>query len=299
MRRRIPSNSMLIAFEAAARHGSFKEAASELLLTESAVSRQIARLETFLETKLFERKGNRVRLLPVGTKYAQEVGDSLARLERDSQRLMGQSPGTVDLEIGVLPTFATRWLIPRLGMFQNPFPHIRVNLAQRLDPFNLPASGFDAAIHFHDPAWAGLVIHPLLHEVLIPVCSPSLLSGTRNPPPLDDLPRVHRRQNAEAWQIYAQETGQHLQNPLAGVRFDLHGMAIEAAMAGLGVALVPRTYVERDLAEGRLVTCWPPGQSVSKTFCAITTEPLDECQPALRSFVLWLLDQAAATEDRP
>jgi len=114
MRRKIPSNTSLMAFEAAARHGSFARAANELSLTEGAISRQIGRLEAFLGVTLFERIGNRVRLLPNGARYATQIRELLDRLDRDSQYLMGQPSDGASLDIATIPTFAMRWLIPRL-----------------------------------------------------------------------------------------------------------------------------------------------------------------------------------------
>ena len=111
MRRKIPSNSSLMAFEAAARHGNFARAAEELALTEGAISRQIGRLEQFLGVMLFERIGNRVRLLPHGQRYASHVRETLECLDRDSQHLMSQPTHGASLDIAVSPTFAMRWLV--------------------------------------------------------------------------------------------------------------------------------------------------------------------------------------------
>jgi DNA-binding transcriptional LysR family regulator len=293
MRRKIPSNSALQAFEAAARHGSFARAAQELALTEGAISRQIARLEEFLGMALFERVGNRVRLAPSGVRYAAQVGEILDRLERESQYLMGQPAGAASLHLAVIPTFATRWLIPRLPRFQQDHPHITLHIAERMEPFVLAGSGFDAALHFEHPAWAGMRTHRLLEEVLIPVCSPSLLA--RHPQEdggLDALPRLHRMQNPDAWQRYAEETGVALTHPAVGSRFDLHAMLIEAALCGLGVALVPRLYVEAELAQGRLLAPWPQSPSVAKTFCLVLPEPLGLSEAPLQAFVRWMLAEA-------
>ncbi|WP_312589771.1 LysR substrate-binding domain-containing protein [Comamonas terrigena] len=293
MRRKIPSNSALQAFEAAARHGSFARAAQELALTEGAISRQIARLEEFLGMALFERVGNRVRLAPSGVRYAAQVGEILDRLERESQYLMGQPTGAASLHLAVIPTFATRWLIPRLPRFQQDHPHITLHIAERMEPFVLAGSGFDAALHFEHPAWAGMRTHRLLEEVLIPVCSPSLLA--RHPQEdggLDALPRLHRMQNPDAWQRYAEETGMVLTHPAVGSRFDLHAMLIEAALCGLGVALVPRLYVEAELAQGRLLAPWPQSPSVAKTFCLVLPEPLGLSEAPLQAFVRWMLAEA-------
>jgi len=299
MRRKIPSNSALMAFEASARHGSFARAADELALTEGAISRQIGRLEAFLGVTLFERVGNRVRLLPNGERYALQVRESLDRLERDSQYLMGQPSDGASLDIATIPTFAARWLIPRLARFRDKHPNIIVHLAERMEPFVLTGSGFDAAIHFEHPAWTGMRTHRLLHETLVPVCHPALLDKGGEAASLDELPRLHRRQNPDAWQRYAQETGITLTNPAVGARYDLHSMQIEAALVGLGVALVPRLYIETELAEGRLVAPWPDGETISKTFCLILPEPIRLSDGPIQVFADWLLKEARSSEPTP
>lgn len=297
MRRKLPSNTSLLAFEAAARHGSFARAATELALTEGAISRQIGRLETFLGVTLFERIGNRVRLLPNRERYADQVRELLDRLDRDSQYLIGQSSDGASLDIAIIPTFAMRWLIPRLARFRQQHPNITVHLADRMEPFVLAGSGFDAAIHFDHPAWTGMRSHPLLEEVLIPVCRPDILAGGEAVAVLDNLPRLHRRQNPDAWQRYSEEAGIPLTHPAVGARYDLHAMLIEAALAGLGVALVPRLYVESELAAGRLVAPWPEGRSISKTFCLILPEAIELSGEPVQAFAKWLLEEAKATTD--
>lgn len=292
MRRKIPSNTSLVAFEAAARHGSFARAANELSLTEGAISRQIGRLEAFLGVTLFERIGNRVRLLPNGERYATQIRELLDRLDRDSQYLIGQPSDGASLDIAIIPTFAMRWLIPRLSRFRQKHPNITVHLAERMEPFVLAGSGFDAAIHFEHPAWTGMRTHHLLDEVLVPVCHPEILTGGEGTTALDNLPRLHRRQNPEAWQRYSQETGIPLTNPAIGARYDLHAMLIEAALAGLGVALVPRLYVETELALRRLVAPWPEGKTISKTFCLVLPEPIELSGEPIQAFAQWILDEA-------
>ncbi|MDE1180392.1 LysR substrate-binding domain-containing protein [Paraburkholderia sp.] len=295
MRRKIPSNSALLAFEAAARHGSFARAAEELALTEGAVSRQIGRLEVFLGVALFERVGNRVRLAPSGTRYAVQVRETLDRLERDSLYLMGQPIEGASIDIAAIPTFATRWLIPRLKRFQHLHPNVTVHIAERMEPFILASSGFDAAIHFEHPAWAGMHRHPLLEEVLVPVCSPALLADAGASRSLDALPRLHRRQNPDAWQLYAQETGIVLTNSAVGARYDLHSMLIEAAIAGLGVALVPRLYIGRELEQGRLVAPWPDGKAITKNFCLVLPEPIELSEAPVQAFAKWIVHEARTT----
>lgn len=292
MRRKIPSNSALLAFEAAARHGSFARAAEELALTEGAISRQIGRLEAFLGVALFERVGNRVRLAPNGMRYAVQVRETLNRLERDSLYVMGQPAEGGTIDIAAIPTFATRWLIPRLKRFQNAHPNITVHITERMEPFILAGSGFDAAIHFEHPAWAGMHLHHLLEEVLVPVCSPALLAEAGANTSLDALPRLHRRQNPDAWQLYAQEAGIELSNSAVGARYDLHSMLIAAAVAGLGVALVPRLYIEAELEQGSLVAPWPDSKAIAKHFCLVLPEPIELSEAPLQAFATWMLHEA-------
>lgn len=264
----------------------------ELARTEGAVSRQIGRLEAFLGVALFERVGNRVRLAPHGTRYAVQVREILDRLERDSLYLMGQPIEGASIDIAASPTFATRWLIPRLKRFQREYPNITVHIAERMDPFLLAGSGFDAAIHFEHPAWAGMHLHRLLEEILVPVCSPALLADAGENTSLDALPLLHRRQNPDAWQRYAQASGIVLTNPAVGARYDLHVMLIEAALAGLGVALVPRLYIGAELEQGRLVAPWPDGKALTKNFCLVLPEPIELSERPVQAFSKWILEEA-------
>lgn len=291
MRRKIPSSTALQAFDAAARHGNFARAAEELCLTEGAISRQIARLESLLNCRLFDRTGSRVKLNPLGAHYAQHVRETLDRLERDTQYIMGMPEGSKSLDLAVLPTFSSRWLIPRLRRFKSLHPEITVNIAARTDPFILSGSGFDAVVHFEHPAWAGMRTQLLFQEQLIPVCHPALLTNKDINAQLNELPRIHRRQNPDAWHQYAQESGITLDNPAQGDRYDLHEMTIAAVMAGQGVALIPRLYIEHELRSGIVVSPWPASVNLNKKFCLVKPTETRINQRALEDFEAWLLTE--------
>lgn len=291
MRRKIPSSTALQAFDAAARHGNFARAAEELCLTEGAISRQIARLESLLNCRLFDRTGSRVKLNPLGAHYAQHVRETLDRLERDTQYIMGMPEGSKSLDLAVLPTFSSRWLIPRLSRFKSLHPEITVNIAARTDPFILSGSGFDAVVHFEHPAWAGMRTQLLFQEQLIPVCHPALLTNKDINAQLNELPRIHRRQNPDAWHQYAQESGITLDNPAQGDRYDLHEMTIAAVMAGQGVALIPRLYIEHELRSGIVVSPWPASVNLNKKFCLVKPTETRINQRALEDFEEWLLTE--------
>ena len=289
--RKLPFLNGIRAFEAAARAESFAKAAGELHVTPAAVSRMVQLLEQRIGVPLFERKANRLGLTAAGRAYQAGLSPILDQLANLTAQVTAMAGSRV-LTVGVGPTFATRWLIPRLKRFQDKHPHITVHMAERMDPFILAGSGFDAAIHFEHPAWAGMRVHRLLEEVLVPVCSPVLLADAGASLSLDELPRLHRRQNPDAWQLYAQETGIVLTNSAIGARYDLHSMLIAAALAGLGVALVPRLYVGAELEQGRLVAPWPDGQAVAKNFCLVLPEPIELSEAPLQAFAKWILHEA-------
>jgi len=152
MRRKIPSIEALIAFEAAARYQSFTRAADELALTQSAVSRQIAAMEEYLGVPLFNRVKQRLALTELGQIYAAQIRDHLLRLERDTLAIMSHQGTGGILELAVTPTFATRWLIPRLPGFYAKHDAIVLNLTTRAEPFLFTDTPFDAAIHFGSAA---------------------------------------------------------------------------------------------------------------------------------------------------
>ncbi len=172
MSRRLPSTSTLLALEAAARHRSFAKAAQELALSEGAISRQIAKLEAFLGIRLFHRVGNRVELSGHGERYAARMRVALADIERHTRRLMNDTPDKDSLEIGVIPTLASRWLIPRLAGFQQNHPDIEIHLRERTHPFSLDESGLNAAINYDHPAWHAMKVQPLFEEPMVAVCHP-------------------------------------------------------------------------------------------------------------------------------
>ena len=234
-----------------------------------------------------------MRLNPAGARYARQVREILARLERDTHDVSGMPSDGHSLEIAVLPTFASRWLIPRLGRFAAQHPHIVVNIAARSDPFILPGSGFDAAIHFDHPAWTGMDVTFLFEEYLLPVCHAALLTNDDLPGQLNRLPRIHRRQNPDAWLLYARECGLVLDNPAQGPRYDLHEMAIAAVLSQQGVALVPKMYVESELRAGTLVAPWPGSPTLAKRFCLIKPGG-GEGELALQVFERWLQTEIAA-----
>ena len=283
----------LIAFEAAARHESFTRSAAELALTQSAVGRQIAGLEDYLGVPLFSRVKKRLILTDVGRAYAKQVREHLERIERDTLAAMAHKGAGGILELAVIPTFATRWLIPRLPQFYARHDNITLNLTTRAEPFIFADTPFDAAIHFGNPAWPGAMAHHLLGEEMTPVCSRRML-GDRSgltPADLTGLTLLHQSARAQAWRHWFAQAGVDGADCMRGQRYELFSMLVEAARAGLGVALVPRFFVLNELRSGELVIpCDIPLRSESAYY--LVYPEAKQGAPLLNAFEAWLLDAA-------
>ena len=296
MRRKIPSIGALIAFEAAARHESFSRAASELALTEGAISRQISLLEDYLGVPLFNRVKKRVSLTDTGKSYSIKVSQDLIRLERNAMSAMIQQDARKLIELAVMPTFCSKWLIPRLAEFAVLHPDITVNLSERPHPFLFGDSLFDAAVHFEHPAWTGTVQTPLFDEELVPVCSPTLpnIEHCASAADLANYPLIHKTSREDAWPRWFQAANARREiDFLRGPRYDLFSMLIAGALCGVGVALVPKLYVQQELIDGRLII--PVQRSVKglKRYCLVYPEH-KEMSPALELLAQYLISCAPA-----
>jgi len=295
MRRKIPPTELLIAFETAARHQSFTRAAEELSLTQSAVCRQIGALEDYLGLQLFNRVKKRVSLSEAGTAYAMKVRDLLKRLESETLSVMAHQGAGGILELAVIPTFATRWLIPRLTHFHATHDNITLNLTTRPEPFMFTDTPFDAAIHFGDPTWPGAITEYLFGEEMVPVCTPAMLGGARTiaADELATMPLLHQLARPDAWREWFEAAGLPGVSAIRGPRYELFSMLVEAARAGLGVALVPRFFVLAEVAAGELLIPNPCCIQSKRAYYLVYPE--NKAQSAsLEVFREWLHEQAAA-----
>lgn len=292
MRRKIPSTAALISFEAAARHESFTKAAQELSLTQGAICRQIAGLEEFLSVELFRRSRRGVKLTEAGLSYSRRVATQLDAVERDTLSVMGQQ-GANTLELAVVPTFGTQWLLPRLKDFQQQHPEVTVNLTNRTRPFLFADTDFDAAIYFGDADWPGTESHRLMGESPMPVCSPTLLGkdGQLSAERIADLPLLQQTTRPYAWRQWF--NAQHLNIPrdMTGPRYELFSMLAQAAMHDMGVALIPPFLIQRELAERRLVIANPLALASIKAYYLMIPDRKVE-SASLRAFRDWLIHQA-------
>jgi len=253
IRRLLPPMSLLCAFEAAARHRSFTAAAAELHLTQSAVSRQIRALEQKLETELFVRERQTVRLSAAGEAYVEEIRAALVRISNSTLVCRSNSQGG-NLNLAILPTFGTRWLAPRLPRFFAEHPGVTVNLTTKLSQFDFRSEDVDAAIHFGSAHWPGADMVPLMRETLVPVCSPALQAryGFTTPADLLKAPLLHLASRQNAWSDWLSSHGVESEGFPRGMVFDQFATAAQAAIVGLGIALLPRFLITHELQTGDL-----------------------------------------------
>jgi len=292
MRRKIPSTAALVSFEAAARHESFTKAAQELSLTQGAICRQIASLEDFLGVELFRRSRRGVKLTEAGISYSRRVATQLDAVERDTLSVMGHTGANV-IELAVVPTFGTQWLLPRLKDFQQQHPEVTVNLTNRTRPFLFADTDFDAAIYFGDADWSGTESHKLMGENPMPVCSPARLGNQTHltAEAISELPLLQQTTRPYAWRQWFNAQGLNVARDLTGPRYELFSMLAQAAMHDMGIALIPPFLIQRELAEERLVVANPSALSSLKAYYLMIPERKVE-SASLRAFRDWLVNQA-------
>ena len=254
---RIPSLSALRTLEAAARHLSFTKAAVELHLTQSAVSRQVRDLEAELGVTFFERVRQRLVLTEVGRAYVAEVVGSLERLQSATLELLAHRGQGGVLRLATQPAIGMKWLIPRLGRFTTKHPEILLHLATRSrTPFDFGAEPLDAAIHYGQADWPGVVMDRLGDGLEIVVCSPATLRAMKRlkePADLAGAVLLQHAKRPEAWRRWLAAAGAPGVDATQGPRYEHYYMIGQAALAGSGMALLPRLLVQDDLAAGRLV----------------------------------------------
>jgi DNA-binding transcriptional LysR family regulator len=295
VRRKIPSLQALACFDAAARHQSYTRAAQELALTQGAVSRQIGALEAFVGVALFQRTRHGVALTARGAEYAVQVASRLQGLEQDTLDVMaGQGGGGVQL--AAVPTFATRWLIPRLPALSALHPELTVHIETRTRPFLFADTAFDAALYAGTAEqvanWAGTQALRLLTEDMVPVYSPALakalaLRQPLTPQAIAALPLLQQSTRPTAWRQWFEAAGVAAPMALSGPRYELFSMTAAAAAQGLGLALVPSLLVEAELARGELVLACDQVLPGDRAYYLVQPERGEE-RPALGWFKAWL-----------
>jgi len=290
-RKLLPSTSMLMAFDASARTGSFTAAAQELNLTQGAISRQVQALEEQLNIELFMRVKRTIHLTEQGKVYAKEVHQALQLILNASLRVM-TSPLSGTLNLAILPTFGTRWLIPKFADFLTKHPDINVNFVTKLQPFDFRSENLHLAIHYGSPDWPNTQSTFLMGEESIPVCSPKLLEkhNLANIDDLKKLPLLHLATRPQAWQNWFL---QHQEKPPAnqGMLFEQVSIIAKAATAELGVALLPKFLIQSELDKMELVPALDLPVTSSFGYYLVTPNEHKKYPPVV-AFTQWLLEMA-------
>lgn len=300
MRNKIPSLQALVCFETAARHQSYTRAAQELALTQGAVSRQLAALEAFLGVALFRRTRHGVALTERGAEYAAQIAPRLQALEQDTLDVMSTQGSGGGIHLAAVPTFATRWLIPRLPELAALHPDITVHIETRTRAFMFADTPFDAALYAGSAEqmsnWAGTRSLRLLSEDVVPVCSPRFLGAQHalTPQAIAQLPLLQQSTRPTGWRQWFDAVGVAAPLALSGPRYELFSMTAAAAAHGLGLALLPRLLIEAELQRGELVVAceWPVRGE--RAYYVVTPERADE-RPVMKTFLTWLQQAALQT----
>jgi DNA-binding transcriptional LysR family regulator len=297
MRRRLlPSLNALRSFEAVARHGSFTQAAAELNVTQSAASRLVRSLETYLEQDLFTRTGSRIELSEQGRVYAEVMKEALDKIEAATVEMIATRQGAGVLSVGMLPTFGTRWLIPRLSSFQAKHPEIALNIVSNDGPLDFAAQGLDVAVRFGSGHWPNATAAYLMSEDVVAVCSPALMRG---PAPLVDYDALKRHRliqhstRPDAWRQWFAAAGLPLTDLQWGPSLEHFFMVIQAAIAALGVALLPEFLVEDEIRNGLLMVPFPLRVRATGGYYIITPAAKSEFA-RVKAFRSWILEESRA-----
>ncbi|KPA98355.1 LysR substrate-binding domain-containing protein [Pseudomonas asplenii] len=284
----LPPLMALRAFESVARHLSFIKAADELSVSQSAVSHQIHKLEQYLEQRLFIRRTRAIDLSDAGSRYYQQIRPALEQIAEASRQLRAPTSPRV-LRIGLLASFATLWLAPRLTDFITRHPHIQVALEPSIQLADVAGAQVDLAIRYGKGGWPDVDAQRLMSERLLPVCSPAFKAASHGPGP---LLMAQARQPFE-WIDWARHHHFDLQRYPTAMLHD-YNIVVEAAIAGQGIAMGRQRLIDRRLKDGSLVPAFdsPPYESEIGYWLIRPNTAL--CAEA-EIFCTWLMEQCADT----
>ncbi|KXU82571.1 transcriptional regulator [Paraburkholderia monticola] len=294
---RLPPLPALRFFEAAGRHQSFKLAAAELNVTPSAISHGIVGLEEALGVELFVREPRGISLTATGADYLSYVSEAFSLIAIGTQRLPNHRADR-PIALSCAPTFASRWLLPRLAGFRARWPTVNVSVDTSHRQVGFPVDGFDFAIRMSRAPVAGTAWTRLFGERFVPVCSPAYLATLRDERGALSLQRatlIHVNAASEDWQAWLDATGADAIETSGGLRVDTIQLAFEAASMGLGVALGRKPLVDSDLASGALVEACAQTVAAGTAYWLVSAEQADSAirRPELADFKRWLVDEAA------
>lgn len=290
--RRLPPLNALRVFEAAARNRSFVAASDELAVTASAVSHQIKALEEYLGLPLFSRSKRKVELTSAGEQYLGMVKQALDEIEIATQRLTS-SLGNNLVQISVAPNFLTRWLMPHMSRFQELYPDIELQISASTGLIDFSRSNTDIAIYYGNGEWDDIEAHFLSKVMLVPVCSPRLMSGKnplKTPADLRHQTLIYVSKRQWEWEDWLEQAGCPGLVPKGALRLSSSQLATAAAQEDLGVALADSTLTSREIASGRLVVPFDIQLDTHRAFYLVYRKhrPLTT---GMRAFKEWMMNE--------
>jgi len=300
-RRRLPPLNALRAFEAAARHLNFSRAADELSVTPGAVSQQIQNLEDYIGAALFKRTPKGLLLTDAAQIALPSLREAFDRLAEAASMLTAAVDGR-RLTVSVAPSFAAKWLVPRLGRFEEAHPQVDVWVSAGMELVDFANGEVDVAIRYGAGRYPGLEVHRLMQETVLAVASPELIAA--NPlASYDDLANhvlLHdgspdADESCPDWTMWLAARGVKGVDGQRGPRFNQSSLVIEAAVGGRGVALAKRTLAQADIDAGRLVAPFNIATAVDFAYHVVYPKAKGRL-PQVKAFVAWLLAEAAAHE---
>ena len=301
-RRRLPPLNALRAFEAAARHLNFSRAADELAVTPGAVSQQIQNLEDYVGAALFKRTPKGLLLTDAAQTALPALREAFDRLAEAASLLTAAVDGR-RLTVSVAPSFAAKWLVPRLGLFEAAHPQVDVWLSADMEVVDFALGEIDLAIRYGAGRYPGLEVVKLMSETVIPVASPEYLETTPIHATADLANHIllhdgspDADDSCPDWSMWLAARGIRGIDGTRGPRFNQSSLVIEAAAGGRGVALAKRALAQADLDSGRLVA--PLQDATAVDFAYFVVHPKAKGRlPQVKAFVSWITAQAAAHEE--
>jgi LysR family glycine cleavage system transcriptional activator len=304
MRRSLPPLNSLRAFEVAARHMSISQAASELRVTPAAISHQIRLLEDHVGLPLFVRNGRGLALTDAGSAGLRDLREGFARLSAAMDAIDSLGEAGV-LSVSVAPSFASKWLLPRLELFQAAHPEIDVHVSASMQLSDFMKDGIDVAIRYGAGRYSDLSVELLLNESVVPVCSPEYLMQHGPfylPSDLTEATLLHddspdNDPSCPNWEMWLSAAGAPHIDSARGPRFNQSSLVIEAAALGRGVALAKTALAARDLRQGRLVQ--PFSSAVKVDFAYYMVAPRAKLNlPKVSYFIDWLRSEAGKEDQQ-
>ncbi|HEX2115531.1 MAG TPA: transcriptional regulator GcvA [Alphaproteobacteria bacterium] len=296
MPRPLPPLNSLRAFEAAARHLSFTRAAEELNVTQAAVSHQVKALEERIGVKLFRRLTRGLLLTEDGHALLPDLREAFDRLAQAVDRV-GRQAGQGTLNISLLTTFALGWLVPRLPRFQAAHPSIDVRLTTTARLIDFAVEDVDVAVRYGTGGWAGLRCDKILDDVITPLCNARFKERLRKPEDILSVPLLHEQYEHD-WRTWFRAAGLSVGQLKKGPIFDSTRVAVEAAIAGIGVACGAPTLFSAELASGQLHQPFDIVVPNGKSYWLVSPEATSE-RPKIKAFREWILAEAALPTPAP